>query len=340
MIGLSKQQRPELGEPEPIVLDPVTKDKYVWSGRSRALPWIRASDLNQPFFVEYTLAASARPWGAIAMSAGSKKSPFPGMDPFIEANALWGDFHHALIADIHRTLAEVVPDRYVVRTQERTYVAMSAPDESEGFGLEADVTVAARRAPARRKRVPAESRAGPSMAAQPVEMRGAVLREFREGFVEVRMVRPERRLITCLEVLSPFNKRVGSDGWELYSRKRQAYLRGRANFVEIDLLRRGRRMPMIDRWPDSPFYLLVMWRQQAPRCKVWPADCTAALPEIPVPLAPPDPDVPLALQSLIDAIYARSAYALDIDYRQPIRPLLAAAEQECLDQWLAKSRRR
>ena len=28
------------------------------------------------------------------------KSPFPGMDPYIEACGLWGDFHHELISEI------------------------------------------------------------------------------------------------------------------------------------------------------------------------------------------------------------------------------------------------
>ncbi len=36
-------------------------------------------------------------------------SPFPGMDPFIEACGLWEDFHPKLIAEIERALAAVVP---------------------------------------------------------------------------------------------------------------------------------------------------------------------------------------------------------------------------------------
>ena len=33
------------------------------------------------------------------------KSPFPGMDPYIEACGLWGDFHHDLISEIKYALA-------------------------------------------------------------------------------------------------------------------------------------------------------------------------------------------------------------------------------------------
>jgi hypothetical protein len=37
----------------------------------------------------------------------------------------------------------------------------------------------------------------------------------------------------------------------LYNRKRRAYLSGQAHFVEIDLLRGGRRFRMVDDWPDA-----------------------------------------------------------------------------------------
>ena len=43
------------------------------------------------------------------------KSPFPGMDPYIEACGLWGDFHHDLISEIKHALAQAVPERYLVR---------------------------------------------------------------------------------------------------------------------------------------------------------------------------------------------------------------------------------
>ncbi len=44
------------------------------------------------------------------------KSPFPGMDPYIEACGLWADFHDDLIAEIKRSLAARLPERYFVQT--------------------------------------------------------------------------------------------------------------------------------------------------------------------------------------------------------------------------------
>jgi Protein of unknown function (DUF4058) len=115
----------------------------------------------------------------------------------------------------------------------------------------------------------------------------------------------------------------------LYNRERLAYLNGYANLVEIDLLRGGRRMPMVSAWPDSPYYLLVARKKQA-RCSVWLAHFDEPLPSIPIPLARPDPDIPLDLQPFLNAIYARSRYERDIDYSRPLDPPPSSAEQ----QWL------
>ena len=57
------------------------------------------------------------------------KSPFLGMDPYIEAFGLWGDFHSHLIEKIGEKLADAAPDRYLVRTGERSYIVLV---ESEG----------------------------------------------------------------------------------------------------------------------------------------------------------------------------------------------------------------
>ena len=53
-------------------------------------------------------------------------------------------------------------------------------------------------------------------------MRALVQTEFRETFLEIRELKPQHRLVTAIEVLSPSNKREQSPGWALYLRKRQA----------------------------------------------------------------------------------------------------------------------
>ena len=248
------------------------------------------------------------------------RSPFPGMDPYIEARHLFEDFHIHLINEISRVLSDVVPDRYVVRAGERSYVALTeCDDEEHKRSFLPDVTVASHRKPTKTRK--AKESAGAQAVqseSRSIMMRALVKAEYREPFLEIRQVDPERKLITGIEVPSPSNKRPGTKGWRMYYRKRLAYLSGYANFVEIDLLRGGRRMPMVSEWPDSPYYLLVCRKKQAPRCAVWPAYFTEPLPPLTVPLAPPDPDISVELQPLVDAIYARSRYERDIDYRQPL----------------------
>jgi hypothetical protein len=168
----------------------------------------------------------------------------------------------------------------------------------------------------------------------PITMRALVETEFREGFLEIREVHGERKLVTGIEILSPSNKRPATPGWEQYTRKRQAFLDGAANFVEIDLLRGGSRMPMEDAWPSSPYYMLVCRKREAPTCKVWPTFSLRPLTPLAIPLNPPDADIELSLQQLMDAIYSRSQYANDIDYRRPISPPLSAAEQAWLEERL------
>ena len=124
-------------------------------------------------------------------------------------------------------------------------------------------------------------------------------------------------------MLSPSNKRRNTEGWQEYERKRQAMLLGRANFVEIDLLRGGDKMPMLDPWPNSPFTLLVCRQINAPYCRVWPAHFRTRLPAIPVPLLYPDPDLRLDLQPLLDSIYALGRYDERIDYTRPLTPALS-----------------
>jgi hypothetical protein len=262
-------------------------------------------------------------------------SPFPGMDPYIEASRLWEDFHTNLIADIQRTLAAVLPDRYVVRAGERSYVALlDVEEDGTRPSLLPDVAVVASRSRRNAGKTKGSAALVEKRAVTPITMRALVKAEYREAFLEIRQLDPEHRLVTGIEILSPSNKRPNTKGWRLYFRKRTAFLSGYANFVEIDLLRRGQRMPMASAWPESPYYLLVCRKKQAPRCKVWPASFTEPLPPIPIPLAPPDADISLELQPLLEAIYSRSRYGRDIDYRQPVIPPPSPAEQAWLDKRL------
>jgi hypothetical protein len=250
------------------------------------------------------------------------------MDPYIEASGLWEDFHDDLIGEIKRGLEPALPERYFVQIKERSYVVLAGTDEKEEHPFVPDVSLTTPQ-----PREPSLSGGGKTAVAEATEttaeevtMRAFVATRFQESFIEIYDPEPELRLVTCIEVLSPSNKRRGTEGWELYLRKRQALLLGSANLVEIDLLRGGQRLPMLDPWPNSPYYLLVCRQSHAPYCRVSLAHFRKPLPTIPVPLRDPDPDIPLALQPMIEAIYARSRYQRRIDYSRPLTPPLGAED--------------
>src|SRR5207247_6648331 len=117
--------------------------------------------------------------------------------------------------------------------------------------------------------------------------------EHREAFVEIYEAAPEQRLVTSIEVLSPSNKRPRTPGYELYLRKRQSLLLGDANLVEIDLLRGGSRMPMLDPWPDSPYTMLAARARHPQSSRVGEAPFQHPLLPIPVRLTKPAPTIRL-----------------------------------------------
>jgi hypothetical protein len=253
------------------------------------------------------------------------------MDPFIEASGLWGDFHQDLITAVKRELNQVLPRRYVARGAERTYVDTADPEEGARRHIEADIQVRTGTAPMAQPPT-AATLVAPS--AQGIEMEGVILEERREIFLEIFDLDRGRELVTCIEALSPSNKRPGSKGWELYTRKRHVFSCGHANFVEIDLLRGGRRMPMAGPWPSQPYYVLTLHKDRAPRSTVYPAHFREPLPAVPIPLRPPDKDIILDLQPIIDRIYIEARYVMDIDYNEPLRPPLEPADLSWLQERL------
>ena len=254
------------------------------------------------------------------------KSPFPGMDPFIEAYGFWEDFHHGLIEKIAEALSPNLPRNYMARTGERAYVVLVEEEGKKESMFQPDVGITSLGTSGR---VAAETGVAVAVETEtePVSMRPFITEKIKESFVEIYELHPERRLVTCIEVLSPSNKRRKTPGWKQYQRKRQALFMSDTNLVEIDLLRGGTKMPMLDPWPKSPYTLLVARSSWGGAyCRVWPAHFTLPLPAIPVPLTQPDPPVELKLQPLVEAIYSQRRYDSDIDYRKPLRPPLSTEE--------------
>ena len=145
------------------------------------------------------------PMTAFLTSAGlpSMRSPFPGMDPYIESFGLWEDFHSKLIGEMERSLSSLVPDRYVVRTGKRAYVAIGGPGGDEGHEILPDVALAAASGPEAVASAAAAGPEGGESEGAPVLMQALFESEYREVFLEIHQTEPERRLVTGIELLSP-----------------------------------------------------------------------------------------------------------------------------------------
>jgi hypothetical protein len=260
------------------------------------------------------------------------KSPFPGIDPFIEARGLWEDFHDNLILEIKRQLSTDLPAGYVARGGSRSYVELVDPvaEENERRGLIPDVAIQSK-SPTAKPAIVHTSPGGVALS-EPTMITALAEVEFREIFIEIWKLAPQHKLVTCIEVLSPTNKRPGTVGWNEYSQKRSVFLGGYSNFVELDLLRKGRRHASQEPLPESPYYLLVMRKEEAPRCAVWPAFSTKPLEPIPIPLLSPDEDIILQLQPLVDSIFVTMRYYEDMSYLEPVRPTLSEEEKILLKQ--------
>jgi hypothetical protein len=253
------------------------------------------------------------------------KSPFPGMDPFIEARGLWPDFHQRLMSRIADDVSRMLPPRYVARLGHRTYIDRIADEPGDGpeSHFEPDVSVLHR-----------GGNGGAAGTGTPGQAReGAVIMhaapsgsEVKEVYLDIFDLDPDRRLVTSVEVLSPANKRYRGKGWQQYARKRDVLLQGRANLVEIDLLRGGRRHAMDEPWPDGPYYLLVARKWESPACEVWPAFATRPLPDLAVPLEKGDAELRVSLQSAVHFVFDASRYWQDARYDEPILPPLSSDE--------------
>jgi hypothetical protein len=159
-----------------------------------------------------------------------------------------------------------------------------------------------------------EAPAASTVLAAPLQLETVVPEEVPHFNVEIRDT-ANRRLVTAIEILSPWNKR--GTGRRKYLVRRRRLLSSSAHLMEIDLLRAGRRVPMRKPLPEAAYFVLCSRVQNRPLTDVWPIQIDERLPTVRVPLLHGDPDVALDLQSALNVIYDSVGYDLAINYRKP-----------------------
>ena len=261
-------------------------------------------------------------------------SPFPGMNPYLEGY-LWVDVHNALASKIRQQLAPKVQPGHTVRLE--VYLVQDTAPESEIGILYPDVEVLRQKAalPASiRSTLPIES-GNLLVTPAPLTLPLMPPAEVRIAGVEIRDT-ASNTLVTSIEILSPVNKR--ESGITPYRQKRQQLYNAKVHLIELDLLRRGTRPFAHPRLPAVP-YLVTLTRVQAQAIEVWPIALQDPLPILPVPLRPPDVDVPLDLAAAMHDIYDEAFYNLSINYRElPPKPALTADDLAWVDALLAPLR--
>jgi len=224
------------------------------------------------------------------------------MDPYLEG-ARWPGFHHDLATEIKRQLTPLLLPGYYADTS--TYLLVGTGDDLEiarKFYLDVAVKEQADRANPYRP---------VAIADAPVLSRLVLPHRRSHSQVEIRELRNDR-LVTAIEFLSPTSKR--GPGRKQYLHKRLRILRSDVHLIELDLLRRGRRLPWSGDPPPASYYVYLSRAEKRSEIGIWPLALPDQLPVIPVPLLNDDPAVPLDLQQAVNAVYDLSQYDLLLNY--------------------------
>jgi hypothetical protein len=239
-------------------------------------------------------------------------SPFPGMNPYLEQNDTWEDFHHNFMTRVQEALSVQVGPNYLIKIEVRLLLHELSAEQRRFIGR-ADVGVT----------TPAGSVSrGPAVAdaGAPLQLQLPAIEVERHSSVEIRD-RRNRRVVTVLELLSPSNKTPGSDRDDYLAKRRQV-LAGHTHLVEIDL-RRGGTRPSLPELPPCDYYVLVSRYELRPKVDFWPISLRERLRVVPIPLTAPDPDVVLDVQAILDRTYDAADYGKYIYAETPEPPLSA-----------------
>ncbi|MEM6521529.1 MAG: DUF4058 family protein [Cyanobacteria bacterium P01_C01_bin.70] len=238
------------------------------------------------------------------------KPNFPGMNPYLEHPALSPEIHFSVISILMRILNPQITPKYRAAVDQRVYqdtVLVGIPDNTI-------VQKALAKENGNRK-----SSEATVMVAEPERVTVPALEEVREPYLEVREI-ATHKVITVIEVLSPANKRNG-EGRQQYLSKRQSVLNSQTHFVEIDLLRAGKPMP-IEGGRQSDYQIMVSRSPERPIAERYPFNLPDLIPRFYLPLQASDAEPIIDLGQILQQACEEAAIDLAIDYaRSPNLPL-------------------
>ena len=265
------------------------------------------------------------------MTTQLPQNPFPGMNPYLEHPRLWPDVHNSIITALRNYLARRLRPEYRVTTQERVYVLAEPDSNGNGSGgvRVTDVAVLALAG----ETGASVGHTAPEHGKEAIAVRLPTTELFKERYLEVRTVDREQ-VIAIIELLSPTNK-AGGAGHNEYLAKRVAVLSSATHLVEIDLLRAGRRMPIIGDAPNRHYRILIAdARRQEPVGDLYVFDFRGEIPGFVMPLAKDAEGIAVNLNGVVNDVYTDGSFDLGIDYQQDPEPPLSDADRAWLAQLL------
>ena len=266
-------------------------------------------------------------------------SPFPGMDPYIEWDGYWSDFHHEMIGILRYRLLQSLPAAYDARINTMVRLVKHVDADPPSVAEDVMITRFPPGAGNGRAALPSAS-AAPTATMEPsarVSVPSPVYEEVKEAWIEIVTAQTDD-VVTLIEVLSPTNKE--GEGLRRFDRKRRATTRRGTNWVEIDLLLGGRRASYGSDRPPGDCFAHVIRGQQPSEADVFAWPISVPLPTIPVPLAEGDPDVPLDLAVAFTETYDRGQYRRRLRYDRDVTAEADSATLEWAKSVLAAAQSR
>ncbi|MBW4598588.1 MAG: DUF4058 family protein [Calothrix sp. FI2-JRJ7] len=248
-------------------------------------------------------------------------SPFPGMNPYLEAADLWSGLHGRLIVAIADILSPLLRPKYFVAVEERIYE--SAPNDRILVGIP-DVSI--------QRQTTGTNTTNTTVATptiQPTNVTLPIIEEVKERYLEVKQVET-KEVVTTIEILSSKNKRLDEERIS-YETKRQRVLSSNTHLVEIDLLRGGVPLPIMETTIKSHYRILVSRSERRPQADLYVFNIQNSIPSFLLPLRTGDVEPILDLQTILNELYDRASYDLVIDYHQEPIPGLSKTDFDWLD---------
>ncbi|WP_143393429.1 DUF4058 family protein [Fimbriiglobus ruber] len=253
-------------------------------------------------------------------------SPFPGMDPYLEAPEVWPGFHTTLLTAIRASLTPQLPPGFFADIEQHVwYQSEEIEDEVRVHKLD-EPTIGRR--DVKRKKRDTDNETTDTIRPVAVVMPN-IVREVGQHTIRIRDGR-SRKIVTTIELLSPSYKKPGVDR-DRYLAKRNELIANGSHAVEIDLLRSGFRLP-IEPVQNGDYYIYVTDAAYYNRVNVWIFTVKDSFPAVPVPLTRHHAPAVLALRPCLDRAYDEANYGPQIDYSVPTDPPLRSP----MAKWAAK----